>query len=239
MASFVSSTSESILLSLSIPCSARGICWLTSTFSFNSLFAVVLFLLFLPFHSAFQLFSPSLSLSSSVYGTFVWQRMAWLEQLWMQHWGQIHGSQQMLSANIALPPLSGATVSLIGLGPSGHASVFTIILIRVWTFIPWPSRPPSHLLSPATPMQIHSQVMWPFRQHGYLYPYGLINVYPFLPLVLHLLISHFVHLFVWRIIITTNLCQRVNMICRLRVWTMRLTCLPSNFGSTPYDVKVV
>lgn len=39
----------------------------------------------------------------------------------MQHWGQIHGSQQILSANIALPPLSGATVSLIGLGPSGHA----------------------------------------------------------------------------------------------------------------------
>ena len=48
MASFVSSTSESILLSLCVPCSARGICWLTSTFSFNSLFGVVLLLLFLP-----------------------------------------------------------------------------------------------------------------------------------------------------------------------------------------------
>ena len=58
MASFVSSTSESILLSLCVPCSARGICWLTSTFSFNSLFGVVFLLLFLPFNSAFQLFSP-------------------------------------------------------------------------------------------------------------------------------------------------------------------------------------
>ena len=54
----------------------------------------------------------------------------------MQCWGQIHGSQQILSANIALLPLSGATVLLIGLGPSGHASVFATILIRVWTFIP-------------------------------------------------------------------------------------------------------
>ena len=102
-----------------------------------------------------------------------------------------------------------------------------------------PAFPLCRLLSPATPMQIHFQGMWPFRQHGYHYPYRLIRLYPFLPLVLHLLISCFICLFVCRIIITTNLCQRVNTICRLRVWTLQLTCLPSNFGSTPYDLKVV
>lgn len=71
------------------------------------------------------------------------------------------------------------------------------------------------------------------QQLGHHDPYRLMNFRLALPLLLHLLISRFIHLFLCRIIITTNLYQRVNAIHRLRVWTLELPSLASNAGSTP------
>ena len=177
MASFVSSTSESIFLSLCVPCFARGICWLTSTFSFNSLFGVVLLLLFLPFNSAFQLFSPVFHRAVLCMGPLCggeWPDWSLCECS--------AGAKPMAPNRFflltspcfrSLEPrsyLSDAVPQVTPLFSPLFSSEFGLLYPN------HPAFPLCRLLSPATPMQIHFQGMWPFRQHGYHYPYRLIRL---------------------------------------------------------------